>query len=91
MLPRSNKESRVHPACPPEVRRQVDIVLATSLSKKPVYPGETLADVVARYCPQVFEGPAAHGFELRFDLAENTHHALSKGRLAYQIRRRPMN
>lgn len=91
MLPRSNKESRVHPACPPYVRRQVDIVLATSLSKKPVYPGETLGDVVARYCPQIFEGPAALGFDLRFDLAENTHHALLKGRFNYHIRRKPTN
>jgi hypothetical protein len=91
MLPRSDKAMRVHPDCPPDVKRQVDVTLATSLSGKPVYADETLGDVVTRYCPAIFEGPAAHGFELRFDLAENTHHALTKGRLAYQIRKKPLN
>ncbi len=91
MLPRSEKSRRVHPDCPAEIKRQVDVMLATSLSGKAFYAGETLGDVVLRYCPQIFEVPAAHGFELRFDLAENTHRALIKGRLAYQIRRKALH
>jgi hypothetical protein len=91
MLPRSDKARRVHPACPAQVKRDVDVMLATSLSGKPFSAGETLVDVVARICPQIYQLPAAHGFELRFDLEENTHHALTKGRLAYQIRRKPVN
>jgi hypothetical protein len=91
MLPRSDKARRVHPDCPAEVKRDVDVMLATSLSGKPFFAGETLADVVKRHCPQIFDGPAAHGFELRFDLEENSHHALIKGRMAYQIRRKPSN
>lgn len=89
MLPRSLPNKRVHPDCPDDVRRQVDVTLATSLSRQPFFAGETLGDVVKRLCPDVFDGPAAHGFELRLDLTENTHRALIKGKLYYQIRRKP--
>jgi hypothetical protein len=91
MLPRSDKARRVHPDCPAQVKRDVDVMLATSLVRREVYAGETLGDVVRRYCPQIFDLPAAHGFELRLDLEENTHHALIKGRVNYQIRRKPAN
>lgn len=91
MLPRSNKGSRVHRDCPLDVKRDVDVMLATSLSRREVFAGETLEDVVKRYCPQIFDIPAAHGFELRFDMVENTHHALTVGRLAYQIRRKALS
>jgi hypothetical protein len=89
MLPRSAPGKRIHLDCPDEVRRQVDVVLATRLVRKPFYARETLADVVKRHCPDIFDGPAAHGFELRFDMPENTHKALIKGRMFYQIRRAP--
>jgi hypothetical protein len=91
MLPRSSPSKRVHPDCPEDVRRQVDVILAINLVRKPFYKGETLGDVVKRHCPQIFEEPAAHGFELRFDMRENTHKALIKGRMFYQIRRKPTN
>lgn len=91
MLPRSDPQKRVHPDCPADVRRQVDVVLATSLSRMPVFPGETLAGVVKRHCPQVFDVPAAHGFELRLDMPENTYRALTKGKLFYQIRRKSLH
>jgi hypothetical protein len=37
----------------------------------------------ALYSPQ--------GFELRFDIPENSHNALCKGKLLFQIRRTPLN
>lgn len=91
MLPRSDPKKRVHPECPKDVARQVDVVLASSLVSKPVFAGETLIDVVQRYCPGIYDGPAAHGFQLRFDMPENTHKALIRGKLFYQIRRAPIN
>ena len=88
MLPRSQKDSRIHPDCPPEVVRAVDVMLATSLVRQPILSTETLGDVVKRLCPQVAEIPAVHGFELRFDLPENSRKNLSKSRIFYQIRRK---
>jgi hypothetical protein len=91
MLPRSAKADRVHPDCPVEVVRAVDVMLATSLVRQPIVPKERLGDVVERLCPQIADIPAAHGFELRFDMPENTHAALLRGRIHYQIRRKPTN
>jgi hypothetical protein len=91
MLPRSRRDNRVHRDCPPELRRHVDCILVAGLSRKGIMAGETLRDLVSRHCPEVFEIAAAAGFELRLDLAENTHKALCKGRIAYQIRRPATN
>ena len=86
MLPRSNSAGRVHPDCPAEIKRAVDVALASSLAGQRIAIDETLGDVVARVCPDIFAPVEAAGFELRFDLAENTHFALLKGRINYQIR-----
>lgn len=91
MLPRSDKTARVHPDCPPTVKREVDVMLATCLANLHVALDETLGDVVLRLCPEIFAPVEAAGFELRFDLTENTHHALLVGRIAYQIRKKPLN
>ena len=91
MLPRSDKNKRIHPACPPEVAHEVYQQMAAGVAGKRFFARETLSDVVARECPQIFEIPAAHGFELRLDLPENSHRALAKGRLSFQIRRKPLN
>lgn len=91
MLPRSDKTKRIHPDCPRELARYVDVTLATSLSKQPIYAGEKLEALVKRNCPAIFDEVKAQGFELRFDMPENTHKALTKGRLFYQIRRPPLH
>lgn len=88
MLPRSDPKTRIHPGCPAEVVREINIRLAVSLPRQPILSTETLGDVVKRVCPEVFDLPAAHGFELRFDMPENTPRALVKGRMFYQIRRK---
>jgi hypothetical protein len=91
MLPRSDKRRRIHPDFPKDARRDIDVMMATSLARKGILAGETLGDIVKRLCPQIVEIAGRHGFELRFDLIENTHKALCKGRLAYQVRRPPLN
>jgi hypothetical protein len=88
MLPRSDRAARVHPDCPAEIKRAVDVTLATTLAGTRIALDETLGDVVMRICPEIHAPVEAAGFELRFDLSENTHFALLKGRLNYQIRRK---
>lgn len=88
MLPRSDPNMRIHPDCPADVWRAVNVVLGTQLSRQLILSTEVLGDVVKRVCPEIFDIPAAHGFELRFDMSENTHRALLKGKLFYQIRRK---
>lgn len=87
MLPRSDPKKRIHPDCPPDAWRRVNIVLGVALARAPVLSTEVLSDVVKRLCPEIYEIPQQHGFELRFDMPENTHRALLKGKLYYQIRR----
>ena len=89
MLPRSDKSKRIDPTCPPDLVRLIDTHLAASCSRKPFYRGETLLDLVGRCCPDIFKLASERGFELRFDMPENSHHALCKGRLHYVIRRKP--
>lgn len=86
-LPRSRVATRIHLDCPPELRRQIDMELAAGIAQKGIAAGETISDLVNRHCPQIYALASAQGFELRFDLRENTHRALCKGRIAYQIRR----
>jgi hypothetical protein len=88
MLPRSDSAARVHPDCPAEIKRAVDVMLATSLAGQRIGLDETLGDVVTRVCPEIHAPVEAAGFELRFDLSENTHFALLKGRINYQIRKK---
>ncbi len=87
MLPRSDPKNRIDPACPLDLTREVDVALAANLVGKGIYAGDTLPDAVVRYCPDIFTITAVHGFELRFDMPENTHKALCRGRLYYRIRR----
>jgi hypothetical protein len=89
MLPRSHRSRRIHPDCPAEMRREIDVTIAAGIAQKGIAAGETLADLVQRHCPGVYALASAQGFELRLDLAENTHTALCRGRVAYQIRRKP--
>lgn len=91
MLPRSRADQRVHPDCPADLKREIDVTLATSLAGKRIHQGETLGDVVKRCCPKIFEAASLLGFDLRFDLAENTHAALVMGRMAYRVMRKPLN
>ena len=88
MLPRSDPARRVHPDCPPDIWRAINVILGTQIARQPILSTELLGDVVNRVCPEIFELPAALGFELRFDMPENTHRALLKGKLFYQIRRK---
>jgi hypothetical protein len=88
MLPRSRPESRIHPDCPPGVSDRVRQLLAVAVARKPIYAGDRLSDLVVRHCPAIFAVVEEHGFELRFDLPENSHKALCRGRLFYQIRRK---
>jgi hypothetical protein len=91
MLPRSRPESRIHPACPPELNRRVTELLAAGVARKPIRQDDRLGDLVTRHCPDIFAVVEAQGFELRFDMPENSHKALCKGRLFYQIRRKPLH
>lgn len=88
MLPRSGKDKRIDQDCPPDLVRQVDVTLAAALAGQGIMMADRLGDLVARHCPEIFALTQPHGFELRFDLAENTHSALRKGRFYYRIRKR---
>jgi hypothetical protein len=89
MLPRSDPKKRIHPDCPPDIWRAVNVALAVGIARQPMLSTDTVGDVVKRVCPEIFDIPAAVGFELRFDMPENTHCALLKGKVFYQIRRKP--
>lgn len=88
MLPRSDPGKRIHPDCPPALADYVRVTIAVNTARKPFYRGETLIDLVKRECPSIFDEVRTQGFDLRLDLPENSHTALAKGRIAYQIRKR---
>lgn len=91
MLPRSEPRKRIHPDCPPALAEYVRCIIAANCASKPFYRGETLVDLVKRECPSIFDEVRAQGFDLRFDMPENTNKALAKGRIAYQIRKPPLH
>jgi hypothetical protein len=82
---------RIDPACPRELRRDIDVKLASSIGGRSFFAGETLADVVKRECPDIFEIAAHQGFVLSFDLPENSHEALKRGVVAYSLKRQRLN
>jgi hypothetical protein len=80
---------RVDPACPPELRRQIDAVLASAIAKKrfEFHPTDTVDGVFRREVPAPFAVAAEAGFRLSFDLPEMTPQALARGVIAYSLTR----
>lgn len=76
---------------PQEARRQIALKLATSIAGKPAYKGETIGDLIGRYCPDIYDIAEREGFVLTFAIPENTHAALKRGVIDYLIRRPPIH
>ena len=87
MLHRTDPAKRVDPACPPEVANEIRAHLAAGVSGQGILRGETLGQLVDRVCPEVYGAVERYGFRITFDMPENSHRALCKGRLNYVIRR----
>ncbi|MBV8697383.1 hypothetical protein [Bradyrhizobium sp.] len=66
-------------------------LIAAAVVQKPIYPHDRLGDLIERHAPDIFAVTEVEGFTLHFDMPENSHKALCKGRLFFQIRRKPLN
>lgn len=86
-MSRPNRSSRARKAnWPPELGRQIDVTLAAGIAQKPFFAGETVKDVVARHCPGIYAIAESAGYTLHFDIPANTHKALCRGRVRYELR-----
>src|ERR1700735_2266858 len=85
--------SRIDPACSPELRREIDAVLASAISGRSFEfrASDTVERVFQRTIPEVYAIAEREGFVLSFDLPEMTRQALSRGIIAYSIKRRVLN
>jgi hypothetical protein len=63
---------------PEHIRTQVHAWLAASIVGQGIKAGETLKDLVDRAAPDLYGKVRALGYELDFDLPENTHTALCR-------------
>jgi hypothetical protein len=84
---------RIDPACSLELRREIDAVLASAISKRRLEfrPGDTVEHVFRSVVPEAYAVAAREGFVLSFDLPDMTPQALARGVIAYSIKRRPLN
>jgi hypothetical protein len=84
---------RIDPACSLELRREIDAQLATAISKRrfEFRAGETVERVFRSAIPEVYAIAEREGFVLSFDLPDMTPQALSRGIVAYSIKRRGVN
>jgi hypothetical protein len=87
------RRSRVDPACSADLVREIDVKLAASLAGKHLTfcRSETVADVLARECPDLFAFVEGRGFVLSFAVPENTPQALGRGVIGYTVRRKALN
>lgn len=84
---------RVDSACSPELRREIDAVLASAISQRRLEfrPGDTVERVFRVAIPEVYAAAERNGFVLSFDLPDMTPQALSRGIVAYSIKRAVLN
>ncbi len=72
---------------PEALNRRIMAELTLGLVGKGILPGETLTGIVQRECPQVFTKAAEEGFSVTFDLPENTHVNLRRGKMFFLFER----
>lgn len=90
---RAKQRHRIDSACPPELVREVDVAIATSIAGRAlnVRAGDTCASVLSRKVPGAFTAVEAQGFRLSFDLPDNTFERLARGLIVYSIKRGSLN
>ena len=83
----SKRAARIE--APPEVDGRVREQIATAVSNRRLEfrPGETVQAAFVRMLPELFAFARALGFVLSFDLPEMTPAALSRGVIAYSLKR----
>jgi hypothetical protein len=84
---------RIDPACSLELRREIDAVLASAISKRRLEfrPGDTVERVFRSIVPEAYAVAAREGFVLSFDLPDMTPQALARGIVAYSLQRAVLN
>jgi len=84
---------RIDPACSVDLRRAIDAALAGAISKRrfEFRALDTVESVFRIAIPEVYAVAEREGFVLSFDLPEMTRDALSRGVIAYSIKRRVLN
>lgn len=87
----AQRAKRVDPSCPPELIREIDATMAAAIVGKQIRIGETIGDVTKRLCPEIFAAAERQGFVLSFRLPQNTHEALTRGIIAYSLKRRALH
>lgn len=78
---------------PKEIEDRIRAEIASAIAKRhfEFFRGESVDAVFQREISHVFEFAQRDGFVLSFDVPEMTPQALTRGVIAYSLKRRPLN
>jgi hypothetical protein len=70
--------------CPPELYARLSARLQFAIVGRPIF-GRALPALVRQHCPEIFGLAEQEGYEFVVDLPENTHDALARGEVYFDV------